>query len=298
MGGWLVGTPVKIGLNIVWARPDDVVAFARAAEDLGYESVWSGEHVALPKKPDWWKLFPGAETFGDDFTEELVPFSPDSPFLDPMVLLAHVAAATTRVRLGIGIYMLTLRDAVLAGRTIASLDVLSGGRLDMATGLGWTEDEYRFTGNDWKVRGKRCNELLRALRVLFEDDAPEFHGEFFEFDPIGFAPKPVQRPLPIHIGGGGPPAMRRAATLGDGWYGDPSVIPEIERLRVEAGRGEVPFEYSTISLGPVPLADLEALAQVGVHRVVVTPWIGRRVGEVGLDGLADVERYAKEVGLA
>ncbi len=290
--------PLKVGLNIVWARPEHVVAFAQAAEELGYESVWSGEHVSLPKKPDWWKLFPGAEAFGDRFSEDMVPFTPESPFLDPMVVLAHVAAATRRVRLGIGIYMLVLRDAVLVGRTLASLDVLSGGRLDMATGLGWTEDEYRFTGNEWKTRGRRCNELIRALRVLFDDDAPEFHGEFFDFDPIGFVPKPVQKPLPIHIGGGGPPALRRAATLGDGWYGDPSQIGEIERLRAEAGRDGLPFEYSTIALGAVAPAELDALAAQGVHRVVVTPWPGRKVGEVGLEGLDEVEKYAREIGLS
>src|SRR5579863_7541933 len=186
--------------------------------------------------------------------------------------------------------MLTLRDAVLVGRTLASLDILSGGRLDMATGLGWTEDEYRFTGNDWKVRGKRCNELIRALRVLFEDEHPEFHGEFFDFDRIGFDPKPLQRPFPIHIGGGGLPAMRRAATLGNGWYGLPDVIPEIDRLRAEAGRGEEPFEYSTITLqGPIPIGQLEELAAKGVHRVVVTPWPDTRVGEVGREGLAAIE---------
>lgn len=293
-----MGAPLDVGLNIVWPKPEHVVEFAQAAEQLGYESVWSGEHVSLPVKPDWWKLFPGADALGDDFTEEMVPFTPDSVFLDPMVVLAHVATATTRVRLGIGIYMLTLRDAVLVGRTLASLDVLSGGRLDMATGLGWTEDEYRFTGNDWKVRGKRCNELIRALRVLFEQHRPEFHGEFFDFDQIGFQPKPVQQPFPIHIGGGGMPAMRRAATLGNGWYGMPTAIPEIERLRAEAGRADEPFVYSTITVqGPVPLADLEAMASLGVHRVVVTPWPGTRVGEVGREGLDMVERYAREIGL-
>jgi probable F420-dependent oxidoreductase len=293
-----MAVPLKVGLNIVWIRPEHLVEFAQVAEALGYESVWSGEHVSLPVTPDWWRLFPGAEALGDAFTEEMVPFGPDSVFLDPMIVLAHLAAATTRIRLGIGIYMLTLRDAVLVGRTLASLDVLSDGRLDMATGLGWTADEYRFTGNDWATRGKRCNELIRALRVLFEEEHPEFHGEFFDFDPIGFQPKPVQRPFPIHIGGGGPPAMQRAATLGDGWYGDPTVIPELERLRAEAGRADEPFEYSTITIqGPVPRGELDALAARGVDRLVVTLWPGMKVGEVGREGLADVEGYARQLGL-
>lgn len=289
---------MKVGLNIVWAKPEHVLDFARAAEDLGYESVWSGEHVALPRKPDWWTLFPGA-TRTEGFTEDMVPFRPDSPFLEPLIVLSHIAAVTTRVRLGIGIFMLTLRDAVLVGRALASLDVLSGGRLDMATGLGWTADEYRVTGNDWSTRGKRCNELIRALRVLFEEESPEFHGEFFDFDPIGFEPKPIQRPFPIHIGGGGPPAMRRAATLGNGWYGTPDAIPEIERLRAEAGRADEPFEYSTITLGgPVAKEQLDALEAAGVHRVVVTPWAESKVGEVGLEGLDVVERYARDIGLS
>ena len=169
--------PVKIGLNICWVKPENIVEFGQAAEALGYESLWSGEHVCLPKKPDWWKLFPGAQALGDAFTEDMVPFTPDSVFLDPMIVLSHLAAATSRVRLGIGIYMLALRDPVLIGRTLASLDVLSEGRLDMAVGLGWTEDEYKFTNNEWTKRGRRMNEMIRCLRVLLEQESPEFHGE-------------------------------------------------------------------------------------------------------------------------
>jgi alkanesulfonate monooxygenase SsuD/methylene tetrahydromethanopterin reductase-like flavin-dependent oxidoreductase (luciferase family) len=135
--------------------------------------------------------------------------------------------------------------------------------------------------------------------VLFEDEQPEFHGEFFDFGPIGFQPKPTQRPrLPIHIGGGGPPAIRRAARLGDGWYGNPANIPEIRAELANLGRDHDPFEFSTITLqGPVPQLELEELAAVGVHRVVVTPWPDTRVGEVGREGLDAIERYAREIGL-
>ena len=294
------GPPVKIGLNIVWVKPEHLVEFGTVAESLGYESLWSGEHVCLPMTEGWWKKFPGVEALGDAFTQDMVPFDPDSIFLDPMIALAHLAAVTSKVRLGIGIYMLALRDPVLVGRMIATLDVLSNGRLDMAIGLGWNEDEYRFTNSEWKTRGRRMNETITALRVLFADEHPEFHGEFFDFAPIGFQPKPVQQPrLPIHIGGGGPPAVRRAATLGDGWYGDPTNIPEIRRELANAGRADEPFEFSTITIqGPVPLDQLEQMAALGVHRVVVTPWLGTRVGEVGREGLAVVEQYAKEIGLS
>lgn len=296
--------PLDIGLNIVWARPELVVEFAKSAEALGFESVWSGEHIGLPSTTDWWHGYPAAQAAraaGRPFTEDDVAFGPDSVFLDPMVVLAHLAAATTKVRLGIGIYLLALRDPVLVGRTIASLDVLSGGRLDLGIGLGWTPDEYHYTNNVWETRGRRMDEMIRCLRALFEQETPEFHGEFFDFPSIGFQPKPAQRPLPIHVGGGSPAALRRAATLGDGWYGmqDPSLFPLLRDELARAERDPEGFEISMITLGgPLSPDQLGELAELGVKRVVVTPWPGRKVAEVGREGLDELERYAREIGLA
>lgn len=291
--------PVKVGLNIVWVQTPLLAEYARLAEDLGYESLWSGEHVCLSTADDWWKSFPGAQALGDAFTEDMVPFTPDSDFPDPMIVLAHLASVTERVRLGIGIYMLALRDPVLIGKTLATLDVISNGRIDMAVGLGWTPDEYQWTGNEWKTRGKRMNELIAALRVLWEQEHPEFHGDFFDFGPMGFQPKPVQQPMPIHIGGGAGPAVRRAGAMGNGWYGNPGDRPAIEEERAKNGRLDEPFEYSTITLqGPVSLDELQAMADMGVDRVVVTPWAQNKVGTVGREGMAIVEQYATEIGLS
>lgn len=292
---------MRFGLNIVNLRPDCVVEFARLAEELGFESVWSGEHVALPRKPDWARAHPAARILGDRFTEEMVGFVPESPLLDPMVVLAHLAAATSCIRLGIGIYILALRDPVLAGRTIASLDVLSQGRLDLAVGLGWCEEEYRYTGNDWCARGRRTDESIRALRALFEQEAPEFHGEFFDFGPIGFEPKPLQRPrFPIHVGGQSRAAVRRAAALGDGWYGtvDLSHFAMVREALEEAGRADDRFELSAITLEGAPSrARIDEFAAAGVERLVVTPWPRTRTGEVGREGLDAVERCARACGL-
>jgi len=187
---------------------------------------------------------------------------------------------------------------VLVGKTLATLDLISNGRIDVAVGLGWTPDEYRWTGNDWAARGRRMNEVIVALRTLFEEEHPEFHGTFFEFGPMGFQPKPVQRPMPIHIGGGAGPAMRRAGQLGDGWYGEATAIPAIREELEAAGRKDVPFEFSCLApFGTVPVEELEALAAQGVDRVVVTPWPDKKVGEVGREGFAIVEQYAKDLGL-
>ncbi|MGE0877943.1 MAG: TIGR03619 family F420-dependent LLM class oxidoreductase [Acidimicrobiia bacterium] len=290
--------PVKVGLNIVWVQTPMLAEYAQLAERCGYESLWSGEHICLSTEPDWWRGFPGGAALGDAFTADMVPFTPDSDFPDPLVVLAHLASVTTRVRLGVGIYMLALRDPVLVGKTLATLDVISNGRIDLAVGLGWTPDEYSWTGNDWKVRGRRMNEVITALHVLFEQEHPEFHGEFFDFGPMGFKPKPVQKPMPIHIGGGAGPAVKRAGKLGNGWYGNPADIPAIRDELAANGRRDVPFEFSTITLfGPVPMEQLEAMAALGVDRVVVTPWAGTKVGTVGREGLAVVEEYARSIGL-
>lgn len=287
------GPKLKVGLNIVPVPPDQLVDVAQAAEELGYESLWSGEHIALPIE-DYWKGFPGA-------TEpSQVPFRPDSVFLEPLVALAFLAGVTTRVRLGVGIYMLALRDAVIAAKMIATVDTLSNGRLDLAVGLGWSEHEYSSTGNDFKVRGRRMNEIIDAINVLLTEEHPEFHGEFFDFPKLGFQPKGVQQPHPpIHIGGGGPPAMRRAATRGDGWYGGGGrpVVDQIDAMRREAGRDHLPFEYSAIGFGRPTREQLDALADEGYHRQVVTPWSGRRMREAQSDAIGPIESFAREIGL-
>ncbi|ADP80782.1 TIGR03619 family F420-dependent LLM class oxidoreductase [Pseudofrankia inefficax] len=292
---------MKVGLNIVGVRPEAIVDYAQAAEELGFESLWSGEHVALPKHDGWWASHPGTAMFGDKFTEEMVGFTPDSPFLEPLVALSHLAAVTSTIRLGVGVYMLALRNPVHAARAIASVDVLSGGRLDLAVGLGWCEQEYTNTGSEWRTRGRRTEEAIACLRVLFEQDTPEHHGEFYDFGPIGFGPKPVQRPrLPIHVGGHSRAAVERAARVADGWYGSTDLTHvDLVREAVEAaGRGDDPFEFSIITMeGPVDEKRAGQFAARGVERVVVTPWPAAHAGSVGIAGLADVEQCAEAAGL-
>jgi len=291
-----MAAPLKVGVNIVFVKPEAVVRIAQAAEQIGYESVWSGEHVALPKQDGWWKDYPAVKAAGVAGHEKMVPFKPDTAFLDPLVVLASIAGATTKIRLGVGVYLLALRTPVLAGRTIASLDVLSNGRLDLGVGLGWTPHEYAFTENDWAVRARRMDESLRCLRALFEEDSPEFHGEFFDFPTIGFQPKPIQTPLPIHIGGSSQAAVRRAAALGTGWYGGAQFIPAIKAERARLGRAGEPFEYSSLSMaGPMAREALEAMAAQGVERAVAIPWKSRH--PVGLEGIDMLEDYARQIGL-
>ncbi len=291
-----MAAPLKVGVNIVFVQPEAVVRISQAAEQMGYESVWSGEHVALPQKEDWWKEYPAVRAAGEAGHAKLVPFKPETPFLDPMIVLASIASATTKIRLGIGIYLLALRNPVLAGRTIASLDVMSGGRLDLGVGLGWTPHEYTITEQRWEDRAGRMDEMIACLRALFEQENPEFHGKAFDFDPIGFRPKPVQSPLPIHIGGSSQAAVRRAARLGTGWYGGVDYIPAIKAELAKVGRQNEPFEYSSLSMaGPMAREELERMKEAGAERAVAIPWKSRK--PVGLEGIDMLEDYAKQIGL-
>jgi probable F420-dependent oxidoreductase len=292
--------PLKMGLNIVWLKPELQIEGSQLAEQLGFESVWSGEHIGLPKYEGWWKNYPAVTVKGTAGSAADVAFGPDSQFLDPLVALGAIAGATKTVRLGVGIYILPLRDALLVAKMVATLDVISGGRLDLGVGLGWSEGEYAFTGNDFKKRARKMDETIRAMRVLFEEDTPEFHGEFYNFGPLGFQPKPIQKPLPILIGGGpNPAAERRAGYLGNGWQGmvGGESIARIKQHLADAGRAGEPFQFSSTALGPIYSKDLEAMAAAGAHRAVVTPWQNKGVGQVGREGFAQLEAYAKEIGL-
>jgi probable F420-dependent oxidoreductase len=295
-----VSAPVSVGLNISALTHDAIIEGSRAAEAAGYESVWLGEHFAIVDDPDWWRSFPGA-LHNPNFGEDMLPFAQRVPWPDSMIMLGALSAATKSIRLGLGIYMLAVRHPIFVAKALATLDNISGGRIDLAVGLGWSPEEYAMTGVSWETRGRRTNEALEVLKVLFEDPRPEHHGEFFDIPKLAsFGPQPVQRPFPVHIGGGGnAAALKRAAKYGVGWYGGADVIPELKRLLVENGRGMEGFQFSTITMaGPLQQDALADLAAQGVHRVVVTPWAGVKSGTVGLDRLDEIKTYAQDLGLS
>lgn len=188
--------------------------------------------------------------------------------------------------------MLPLRHPILVARMLSAVDILSGGRLDFGVGLGWLPDEYDFTNSDWKTRGRQMDESIRCLRALFEEDEPSFDGEYFSFPPIGFEPKPLQKPLPIYIGGDSKAAIRRAATLADGWYGSPHQNSDVKEQLVLAGRDPGAFRFSSIHIGPVTEELVAEVAGLGTTRMVVTPWKKCKPGQVGREGLEQLEEIA------
>lgn len=284
-----------VGLNYVPLHHDTLVEGAELAEKLGFESIWMGEHILTPIHND--SHYPG----------EKVPFDADSPFLDPLVALGHIAARTTRLRLGTGILMVPAREPFATIRALATLDALSGGRLDVGMGLGWSEEEFEIIGIDWKLRAQRTEDFIEVMTLLFGDGPAEFHGQTIDMPPMGFGPKSPQgaRPL-IHLGGHTPRPLRRAALMADGWYGGSAAVPDaaqhvdtIRQVREEAGLSMDGFVLGLVMLHTPDRAHLEELAEIGIDRVVITPW--RRADRPAFPGdtrdLTAVEQLATSIGL-
>src|SRR5436309_13088228 len=166
--------PGKAGVAPFRPRPERAAPVAGHAEGLGFESVWVPEHLVLPTRIT--SRYPYAP-------DGIPPFSPDTPHLDPLVLLTHVAAATVRIRLGTSVYLLPLRHPLVTARLALSLDVLSGGRLTLGVGVGWLAEEFQAVGIDFQTRAARTRECVRALRTLWTETEPDFDCRFFSFGP-------------------------------------------------------------------------------------------------------------------
>jgi probable F420-dependent oxidoreductase len=245
------------------AAPDRLRAAAEAAEAAGFESLWAGEHVVLP-----------------DPQVPPSPMAPQDPALDPFVALTYAAAVTTRIRLATGIVIMPQRNPVVLAKQIASLDVLSGGRFTLGIGVGYLEPEFRAIGANFPERGAVTDEYVAAMQALWYDDAPAFDGRHVAFGGVDAHPRPVQRPVPIVVGGHTAAAYRRAVERGHGWYGF-AMTPEtaaasIEGLQRAAGEVARPAELGELELTVTPRGRLTAetaaaFAALGVHRLVVIP---------------------------
>jgi probable F420-dependent oxidoreductase len=278
-------SPVKLGVALGRLNPAFFVDVTLEADRLGYESVWLPEHLVFPLEMTR-SPYPG---------EEHPPVPPSTPVFDVFAYLSYLAALTDHVRLATHVYNLALRHPFVAARAVQTLDVVSGGRALVGIGAGWLQSEWEAAGLDFSTRGRRLDEATEVCRKLWADEVVEHHGEFFDFPPVMFEPKPVQRPgPPILVGGESSAALRRAARLGDGWVGMSAESPgevagkvrRLAELRAEAGRGDLPFEVCIG--GPVSRPeDLERWAEAGVDRLIVSPWERSRGAVDGLRRLAD-----------
>jgi probable F420-dependent oxidoreductase len=274
---------VKFGVALSRLNPAFHLAATLEAERLGFESVWMADHLVFPVD------MVGSPHPGDDAP----PVPPSTPVFDAFGWLCFLAGRTSRIRLGTNVYLLALRHPFTAARAVQTLDIVSGGRAEIGVGAGWLRSEWTATGLDPRTRGRRLDEAIAVCKRLWSEEVVEHHGEFFDFAPVMFEPKPVQKPWPpLHVGGESEAALRRAAFHADGWYGlvhTPESaalrVARLHALRVQAGREGERFEVSLGGRVSGP-DDIRRWEDAGVDRLVVSPW--QRSGEA-VEGL---RRYA------
>jgi probable F420-dependent oxidoreductase len=250
------------------AEPRVLGEVARLAESLGYDSVFLADHVLLPRSVD--SKYPYSR-------DGSFPYEPDRDWLDPMVALGYLAGQTQSIRLGTSITVVPMRHPIITAKQIATADYLSGGRVIFGAGVGWMAEEFALLGESFHDRGRRMDEYLRLMKVLWTESNPHFEGEYFRIANCGFAPKPVQKPhVPLWIGGESPAALRRAARLGDGWHSAGTSLADLPaQLRIlraalaEAGRSEVGFVISAFPTDRFTLELVHQFAAQGVTHLLV-----------------------------
>ena len=200
-----------VPINVdVFAEPDMLVPFVQRAEALGYESVWTAEHVIIPKQ--YSSVYPYNPS-------GKVPFRPDAAIIDPLIALTYVAASTKRLRLGTGVNILPQMSPLYLAKWASSIDYLSQGRLMLGVGVGWLKEEFEAIGVSFAHRGKRADEYLQALKQVWTGEEVNYHGEFLNWQGFMMRPRPAQPGgIPLVIGGVTPAAIRRLVRYGDGWY--------------------------------------------------------------------------------
>jgi probable F420-dependent oxidoreductase len=244
--------------------PEDLRRIAQTAESVGFESLWLGEHVVLPdpQLPD-------------------SPWDPEHPILDPIVVLAYLAACTHRIRLGTGIIILPERQPLVLAKEIATLDILSGGRLIFGIGVGYLEPEFTALGVPFSGRGARVDEYVDAMQAIWGEADVSFHGTFVQFSGVKARPLPQQRPYPpLVVGGYSPAAFRRSVARAQGWYGfgvnlaeTTQALADLASIAGSIGRSAAlgKLEISVTPVEPVDAYVIQQYRALGVDRLILEP---------------------------
>jgi probable F420-dependent oxidoreductase len=272
------------------ATPEFIRIWCTLADEAGFGSLWGADHMVMPQHVESKYVLPRRPaTIADDAVSALL-----SPNFELTTTMAYVAAVTTRIKIGSSVAVLTIRNAVLNARQIASVDRYSGGRVVYGVGAGWLKEEADAMNMPWDRRGARTDEHIALLRAIWTAPGKhvEFHGEFWDIPPMDPEPRPVQRPIPILVGGHSEAAIDRAARLGDGWIAaamSPERLAEhLLLLRAAAGRHDRDpaslLVHCGVSGGDTSLEHLHRYAELGVHTL-----------HVGMEALDELKRFADEV---
>jgi probable F420-dependent oxidoreductase len=245
------------------------VPLARAAEQAGVHGILMSDHIFFPQKLD--SPYPYS-------TDGRPIWEPATPWPDVWVTTGAMIGATTRLHFGQSIYIAPARDLMTVGKQVGTAAALSGGRVHLGLGAGWMKEEFDQTGQSFENRGRRLDEMIRALRALWGGGWVEYHGDFYDFGPLQMEPSPPGR-VPIWCGGHSEPALRRAARYCDGWVGNAYTeadaerhIGDLKRHLAAAGRDGEPFEIIIGLYTPPTVEVTERAAAMGITGLLCVPW--------------------------
>lgn len=278
---------MKVGLafaSSVGLDPNSALEICKRAETAGFESVWGGEHVVLP------------DTIASKYpytADGKIPAEPDTQIPDPLIWLAYVAAAAPTLKLGTCILIVPQRNPLVLAKELATLDQLSGGRVELGLGVGWLQEEFDALGIPWERRGARNDEYIEAMRALWAGPHAEFHGEFVNFEPATCSPRPVEGTIPIIVGGDSDAALRRAVRIADGYFPGEGDFEQLKALltRLRQTAEDANRDPDSIAINVMfgaqmmnPAEGIEQLASIGVDRIMVPAFFF--AGPEGLDNLS------------
>jgi probable F420-dependent oxidoreductase len=288
---------MDFSINLFGTPVADMVRLVRRADELGFEAVWLGEHLIRPTT--FSSAYPYTPTgSADDVWPESLPLS------DPWVALSHLAAVTERIRLATGVFILPMRGPFGTARSVGTVQALSGGRAMLGIGTGWNREEFEVVDEDFDNRGPRTDEIIAILRRLWAGERFAHSGDFYQFGEVCFGPA-LDPPVPIIVGGDSPPALRRAARLGDGWYstalGDLDEMIDararMETMRAEAGRADHGFTYYVRLNGSLDADNVARYGDAGFDHLTLPTnklWRGARDVDAKLETL---DQLAADLGL-
>jgi len=261
---------MKFWQSTAFNDPRELPEIAKTAEAAGFEGVLVSDHLFVPAEYEPAYLY--SESGRPDFDTT-------TPFPDPWVTIATMAAHTKRLRFCTLIYILPLHHPLEVAKSVATLSLFSDDRVILGAGAGWMKEEFVSLGVEFESRGRRFDEMIAVLRKIWAGGVVEHHGEFFDIPAMAQTPAP-DRPIPIAIGGASKAALRRAATLGDGWLGAGNSVAEAEailtslaEMRKRAGREHEPCE-NIVPLTEQPTPEAFArLAALGAHGTVNYPFV-------------------------
>lgn len=261
---------MKFWQGVAFLPTDELLEIAKASDRTGWHGLAMSDHLFWPEE----------RTADYPYSPDGAPiWEPETAWPDPWVTMSAMAAVTRDLAFSTNVYVAPARDLMTVAKQVSTFAALAPGRVTMGVGAGWSKDEFDQTGQDFATRGRRLNEMMSALRALWEPGWTEFHGEHYDFDRLRMEPKPPSK-VPIYVGGHSPAALRRAVTLGDGWIGTgytPSdaedVLGRITSMLDDAGRDRDAFEI-VLTLYAAP--DLELyrhFQKLGVTGMMWAPWM-------------------------